>query len=73
MTADVVKFNRITTLDIPARDVLMEAIKADLHDVIVLGYTPDGVEYIAGTSSDMRKMLWQLEQAKMFALTPDDE
>lgn len=61
--SDVVNFPGITSLDIPADQVLESAI-GQLSGVLVLGYDKDGREYFASSYADGGDMLWLLERAK---------
>lgn len=54
MNDNVVQFPGATTMDVPVQKVLEEAIKADLEDVVVMGWTKDGQEFFSGSSSDIR-------------------
>lgn len=54
MNDNVVQFPDATTIDVPVAKVLEEAIKADLEDVVVMGWTKDGQEFFSGSSSDIR-------------------
>lgn len=54
MNDNVVQFPGATTIDVPVAKVLEEAIKADLEDVVVMGWTKDGQEFFSGSSSDIR-------------------
>lgn len=54
MNDNVVQFPGATTIDVPVTKVLEEAIKADLEDVVVMGWTKDGQEFFSGSSSDIR-------------------
>jgi len=51
---NVIDFPGGTTVDIPAEKILKAAIEADLGDCVVMGWTKDGNEYFAGTTSDLR-------------------
>lgn len=54
MNDNVIDFPGGTTVDIPAEKILKAAIEADLGDCVVMGWTKDGDEYFAGTTSDLR-------------------
>lgn len=54
MNDNVIDFPGGTTVDIPAEKILKAAIEADLGDCVVMGWTKDGNEYFAGTTSDLR-------------------
>jgi len=53
-----------TTLAIPPERVLDGALKADLEEVIVLGWTKDGQMYAAGSTGDIADTLLLLELFK---------
>lgn len=54
MNDNVIRFPGASTVDIPAESILKDAIEAGLTDVVVMGWTKDGDEYFAGTTSDAR-------------------
>lgn len=51
--SNVVQFPGQTILDTDAARVMDEAILAGLKTAIVIGYTDDGEEYFAATTSDV--------------------
>lgn len=69
IVADILRFNGITTLDLPTEQVLEMAKEAGLTDVVVIGYDKDGDEYFASSKSDGGDVLWLLERAKYKLLT----
>lgn len=72
MTAEVVDFDGITRLDIPADRILAKARASDLTDVVIIGYTRDGHEYFASSKADGGSVLWMMERAKMALLNIAD-
>jgi hypothetical protein len=70
---DVVKFPGLTRLDIPAKRVLQEALKANLETVIISGFTEDGEIYTVSSSADGGNALWLAEQFKRALLNAADE
>lgn len=69
MVATVVDFPGITKLDIPAERILDRAVKADLTDVVVIGYTKEGERYFASSYASGPEVLWLLENAKHDLIT----
>jgi hypothetical protein len=65
MSADVVTFPGITTLDIPPERILDQAQKAGLTEVVVLGYDKDGEEYFSSSIADGAEVIWLLERLKL--------
>lgn len=63
----------LTTLGVPVHRVLRSALKADLRDVVVVGYDAEGDEYFASSMSDGAEVVWMLERAKLQLLTVVDE
>ena len=61
---DIVKWPHPTRLDVPAGRVLQGALDANLTDVVVCGYTPDGDFYAACSYADGGDCLWLLELCK---------
>lgn len=61
---DVVLLNTVTTLDIPVERVLDGAKKAELQDIIIIGYDKEGEFCFASDKSDGGNALWLLETAK---------
>lgn len=60
---EVVTLNMATRLDIPVSRVLKSAKKADLKDVMVIGYDADGDFYFASSVADGPECLWRLQVA----------
>lgn len=65
MTAEILHFDGVTSLDISADRVLDVAKAAEMQSVIIIGYDADGEEYFASSISDGPEVLWALERAKM--------
>lgn len=72
MTAEIVEFDRITRLDIPADRIIAKAQAAGLTDVVIIGYTADGDEYFASSKADGGSVLWMMERAKVALLSIAD-
>lgn len=68
-TAQVLRFQGITKLDIPVDRVLDSALDEGLRCVVVLGYDTDGKEYFASSIADGADVLWLLERLKLRLLT----
>lgn len=64
MSAEVVEFDGITTLDIPPARVLSKAVDAALQSCVVIGYREDGSFYFASSVADGGEVLWLMEVAK---------
>ena len=62
MTDNVEIFPGATRLSIDA-DRVLSAAEGQLKDVLVLGYTKDGKEYLAMSSTDGRYNVWMLQRA----------
>ena len=60
---NVIEFNGITKLDIPA-DRVLENAKGKLKHVVILGWDEDDNELFACTMADGGDLLWLLERAK---------
>lgn len=60
---DVVNIGCITSLDIPV-EIVLDAAKDKLSNVILIGYTKSGDEYFASTIADGKDVLWMLERCK---------
>ena len=65
MTAEILHFDGVTSLDISADRVLDVAKAAEMQSVIIIGYDTDGGEYFASSIADGPEVLWALERAKM--------
>lgn len=72
-TAQVLRFQGITKLDIPVDRVLDGAMDEQLRCVVVLGYDVDGKEYFASSIADGADVLWLLERLKLRLLTETAE
>lgn len=65
MTGDnVVMWNGVTRLDIPAGRVLRGATEADLSDVVVIGFDGDGDFYFSSSYAGGGDVLWLMELAR---------
>lgn len=62
---EVVVLGCVTRLDIPVERVLEQAVKANLTEVTIVGYTEDGGFYFGSSQADGGDVLWTLEQAKL--------
>lgn len=62
--ADLLTFNGISRLDLPAERVLQSAIDAKIKTALVLGYDADGEFYFASTKADGGDIIWLMEIAK---------
>ena len=56
-----------TILDLPLERVLDGAVKNEVYDTIILGYTREGF-YFASQSCDAGKMLVLLERARRYIM-----
>ena len=74
MADNVVLFNGITSLDLPA-DRVLESMPKDLSSVVIVGYDAEGEFYFASSIAGGPETLWLLEQAKLALLNVrlDDE
>ncbi len=64
MTAQVVNFDGVTSLDLPVGRILEQAKQADLSAVIVLGFTEDGDVFFAASNADGGDVMWLMERTK---------
>lgn len=56
---------------VPVRRVLAGAVKADLEDVLILGYTKDEKLYAASSDSDRFNLILLMEEIKFKLLNGD--
>jgi len=68
-TAQVIRWQGITKLDLPVDRIVDASRDADLSVIVVLGYRKDGTEYFASSVSDGADVVWLLERAKHKLLT----
>lgn len=61
---EVIDLPVITTLDIPPEKILRRASKANLTDVLVLGWDEAGDFYFAASQADGPNNLWLLKLAE---------
>ena len=73
MTAKIIEGHFNTTLPVPAEKVLKGALEYKLSDVIIIGKTDDGDLYLASSMPEAPEILWLLENAKCFILSPERE
>lgn len=62
--SNVTGFGGLTSLDLPTERILRAALKNNLQGALVIGWTPDGDQYFAGSMADGADALWLLEYAK---------
>lgn len=60
-------------VDIPARDVLVGAINADLTNVVIAGYDQNGREYIAGSFANIGEGAYMFGRGQLTLLRYGDE
>lgn len=72
MTAEIVDFTGITTLDIDSDRILQSAI-GKMDQVLLIGWDKDGQEYFASSVSDGGTVLWHMERAKLQLLRKADK
>ena len=65
MTAEIIRLDTITTLDIKPDDILREAIGQYPGGVFVCGYSEDGSVQFASSIADGGSVLWMMEIAKL--------
>lgn len=63
----------ITDEAVPVAKVLAGAVRAELSEVVVLGYTKDGEFYFSASEANGPDVLWLLEYAKKRLLEIVDE
>lgn len=64
MTAQVLPFTGITTLDTDPQRVLDGARDAKLTEIVICGVDADGNEYFASSMADGAAAGWHLDRAK---------
>lgn len=69
---EVVNWNGITKLDLPA-DRILEAALGKLEGVVIVGYDKEGKEYFASSYADGGDTIWLLERSKLKLLRIADE
>jgi hypothetical protein len=73
MSDNVVLFNGVTRLDMPADRILENAL-GKLKGAIVIGYDHEGGEYFSSSYADGGDVLWLLERMKIKLLSvPETE
>ena len=64
MSAEVIPFSGVTTLDIDPRQLLERALAAGLTEVVIVGVDADGDEYFASSMADAGAAGFHLDRAK---------
>lgn len=64
MTAEVVNFTGISSLDFDPVRILEAAKTAGLTEVVICGVDADGGDYFASSVADAGQVTWHLERAK---------
>lgn len=71
MTAKIIPFTGITSLDLPP-DLILDQAKGKLEGVVILGFLEDGSEtYFASSYADGGTVLWLIEKLKLQLLSSD--
>ena len=73
MSAEILKWDGITKLDLPVDTVLDAAKDAKLKSVFIAGYEKDGTLYLASTIADGAELNWMLDKAKFQLLNISDD
>ena len=69
---NIVNFPGVTCLDLPADQVLENAL-GKLGRMIIIGYTTEGDEYFASSIADGGEVVWLIERMKLQLLRVVDE
>lgn len=64
---NIVRFTGLTKLDLEPDTILQKAI-GELKEVLIIGTTLDGNQYLASSSSDAKNMIWHIETAKFMIM-----
>lgn len=67
----IIDFPGTTINAIEPKKVLERAIDSpeNINEVIIIGTTEDGEPYYAGSHGDAQRILWMIEQLKLYLLT----
>lgn len=68
MSDNVIQFTGTTVADLPPEQILSEAIKTDLEEVLIIGRTKDQEQYIACSFADIGRVNIWLDKAKQYVL-----
>ena len=71
MTAEIFTFTGSTTVDLPPNKVIKYA--EDLKECVVIGFDADDEIYVAGSSGEIKDVIYLLELAKYHMLKFSDE
>lgn len=64
---NIVRFTGLTKLDLEPDTILQKAI-GELKEVLIIGTTLDGNQYLASSSADAKNMIWHIETAKFMIM-----
>lgn len=64
MDDNIVEFGGITRLPSDPQRVIEHALKAELTNVVVIGFDASGDEYFRASDADGGAVLWLLERAR---------
>lgn len=73
MTAEIMPFTGITSLDIPPDRVLQSAIDHGMDEVVVCGFDDEGQSYFASSIADVGTALFHLDRARWRLMKMLDE
>lgn len=69
MSAEIIRLNVVTKLDLTPDDVLRESIGLYPGGVFICGYDEDGNVQVASSIADGGSVLWMMEIAKVRLMT----
>lgn len=61
-SAEIIVWQGITKLDLPAERLLQGAIDMGMEGVVIVGYDKDGNEYFASSWADSAQAAWHLQR-----------
>ncbi len=64
MTAEIVELDVQTRLPVPSDKLLRKALEANVSNVVIIGYDPDGDLYFSASDAECGSILWLIEMAK---------
>ncbi len=67
--SNIIQFTGDSRLDIEADKVIESSLGQGINQVLIIGYTDNGEDYMASSTSDVKELLFMIEKFKFELMT----
>ncbi len=67
--SNIIQFTGDSRLDIEADKVIESSLGQGINQVLIIGYTDNGEDYTASSTSDVKELLFMIEKFKFELMT----